>query len=205
MDVTVAVCTYGDDHWQQLAQRAIASAETQAPVTHIHGDSLHGARNQALDHVDTPWIVYLDADDELEAGYIDALARGTADLRAPAVRYVTRGKAHQPRMPRVAGHRHDCMAECIASGAGNWLVVGTAAPTQMLRDVGGWEPWPVYEDFAIWMRVLRAGATVEAIPSAVYRAHVRSDSRNRTPAMRVKNRVHHEIVAAVLGEQAAAA
>lgn len=191
MDLTIAVCTYGADHWQQLAQRAIASAENQAPVIHVHGDSLHAARNQALDHIDTPWIVYLDADDELEAGYVDALGAGTADLRAPAVRYVTHGKAHQPRMPRVAGHRHDCTAACLPDG--NWLVVGTAARTQLLREVGGWRDFPWSEDWDLWLRCHLAGASIEAIPNAVYRATVRRDSRNRAPDRAFKLAAHEAI------------
>ena len=199
MEVTVAVCTYGDDHWQQLARRAIASAETQAPVVHVHGDSLHGARNQALEHVDTPYIVYLDADDELEAGYVEALAAGTADLRAPAVRYVTHGKAHPPRMPRVAGHRHNCTADCLPQG--NWLVVGTAAPTQLLRNVGGWRDFAWSEDWDLWLRCHLAGSTIEAIPSAVYRAHVRRDSRNRAPDRAFKLAAHNAIHRANFPEQ----
>lgn len=198
MDVTVCVCSFGDRHWQELAEsRAVPSAIGQAPVIRVHGDTLHGARNTALERVRTDWVIYLDADDELEPGYVETLAAGAADLRAPAVRYVRGRQARAPYVPRVAGHRHDCTADCLP--AGNWLVVGTMARTSLLRQVGGWEPWPVYEDWALWLRCWRAGATVEAIPQAVYRAHVRPDSRNRAPAMNRKNQVHHEIVAAILG------
>jgi Glycosyl transferase family group 2 len=203
VEVTVAVATYGADKWRQLAQGAIASAQPQAPVVHVHGNTLHDARNAALERVETEWVCHLDADDELEAGFFDKIAQGTADLRAPAVRYVRGSRVERPRMPRVAGHRHDCTADCLDQG--NWLVVGTVAPTALLRDVGGWEPWPMYEDWALWLRCWKAGATVEAIPDAVYRAHVRRDSRNRSPAMKVKNRVHHEIVNAVFGTEPVAA
>lgn len=200
MEVTVCVGTYGDKSWIEAAQRAIESARQQAPVIHVHGDTLAQARNQALNQVTSEWVIHLDADDELEPGYVDALTRGTADLRAPAVRYVKDGMARSPRVPCVAGHRHDCTGPCLPSG--NWLVVGSAVRADLARSVGGWWEEPIYEDWSLWLRCWKAGATVEAIPDAVYRAHVRPDSRNRAPSMRVKNRTHWQIVHSVLGEAA---
>jgi glycosyltransferase involved in cell wall biosynthesis len=181
--------------WHALAhQRAAKSAEPQAPVILRHGLSLAHARNEGLALVQTEWVIFLDADDELEPGYVEALEKATADLRAPSVRYVRNGHEQDPWMPQVAGHRHQCSAECLREG--NWLVVGTPVRTELLRDVGGWREFPVYEDWDVWLRCWRAGATIEPVPEAVYRAHVRSDSRNRGPAMAEKNRVHQDIVRA---------
>ena len=180
LDVTVAVATFGDDGWRTLAEeRAIPSAESLGvPVVHAHAGTLHDARNEALAMVDTEWVCHLDADDELEPGYFDAMAGGACDLRAPAVRYVTvLGPDVHPKVPRVAGHEHDCTGECLESG--NWLVVGALARTELVRSVGGWRDWPIYEDWDLWLRMWRAGATVEAASEAVYRAHVRPRSRNR--------------------------
>ena len=80
---------------------------------------------------------------------------------------------------------------------GNWRVIGSAAKADILREVGGFREYEVYEDWDLWLRAYLAGASVEAIPEAVYRAHVRADSRNRAPSMQVKNRVHYEIVKAI--------
>jgi hypothetical protein len=66
----------------------------------------------------------------------------------------------------------------------------------MLRDVGGWRDWPFYEDWDLFLRCWRAGASVEAIPEAVYIAHVRFDSRNRAPSSAEKAAVHNAIYAA---------
>lgn len=181
MDVTVAVGTFGDLSWVRLAQdRALPSARALGvPTVHVHADTLHGARNGALAQVDTEWVVHLDADDELERGYLQAMATGQADVRAPAVRYV-RGAADRAapaRMPRVAGHDHDCTGECLPYG--NWLVVGAAVRTELVRAVGGWQDWAWSEDWDLWLRCHLAGATFEAVPAAIYRAHVRRGSRNR--------------------------
>ncbi len=203
MDVTVVIGTYGDEKfWRQLAQRramwsAVASGAVH--VLHEHGETLAKARNAGLARVETEWVCFLDADDELEPGYLEAMATGSADLRAPAVRYVPWGylSGKQPvgrpaRVPRVVGHHHDCTAECLAYG--NWLVIGSLVRAALVREVGGFEEWPVYEDFDLWARCWQAGATAESIPEAVYRAHVRSNSRNRgSMSARAKHGVHQDI------------
>lgn len=201
MDVTVAIGTFGGPEWVQLAeQRAIPSARSLGlPVVHCHAATLHDARNGAVAQVTTEWVIHLDADDELEAGYVEAMAAGAADIRAPAVRYIDhRGRAANPGVPAVAGHRHSCIAACLT--AGNWLIVGSAIRADLVRKVGGWRDWPVYEDWDLWLRCHLAGASIEAIPQAIYRAHVRPNSRNRAPHIREKNRVHHDIIRSVFPE-----
>ncbi len=196
MDVTVAVATFGDDSWRQLAaQRAIPSAEALGvPVVCAHRDTLHDARNAALDMVETEWVCHLDADDELEAGYFTAMATGTADVRAPSVVYVVDGIPKPPWMPRVAGHSHRCRAECLVDG--NWLVVGSVARSEMLRSVGGWRDFDWSEDWDLWLRCHLAGATFQAIRPAIYRAHARPDSRNRGADRETKLAVHRAILEA---------
>lgn len=199
LNVTICVATYGDESWVELAKsRAIPSAEQfGVPVVHVHGDTLHDARNAALAQVETEWVVHLDADDELEPGFLDAMATGSADVRAPSVRYVTNGRPAPVRMPRVAGHRHDCTAECLPEG--NWLVIGTLARTELLRSVGGWRDFDWSEDWDLWLRCHLAGASIEAVPAAVYRAHVRPDSRNRAPEHEAKMASHRAIYEANFG------
>lgn len=193
MNATVVVGTFGGSEWDELAKRrAVPSAERLGvPVVHVHADTLHGARNRGLELVATEFVCHLDADDELELGFFEAMAKGSADVRAPAVRYVGNGSGRDPRMPRVAGHRHDCAAACLPEG--NWLVIGTVARAELLRQVGGWRDFLVYEDWDLWLRCHLAGATFEAIPAAIYRAYVRANSRNRQPPHATKERVHHEI------------
>jgi GT2 family glycosyltransferase len=199
VDLTVAIATYDGPRRECAAlarTRAIPSAEALGvPVVHAHGDSLHEARNTALDLVATEWVVHLDADDELEAGYVDAMATGSADLRAPSVRYMRHsGSGSMPKIPKVAGHHHDCTADCLQWG--NWLVVGTAVPADLVRKVGGWRDFPWAEDWDLWVRCWQAGATIEAIPQAVYRAHVHANSRNRAPTRQAKLEAHRAIARA---------
>jgi glycosyltransferase involved in cell wall biosynthesis len=179
MDITLTVATFGAPEWRDLAEsRAIPSCEAQGvPVIHHHGDSLADARNGALALVETEWVAVCDADDELEPDYVEAMSRGTADVRGPLARYMVDGCERNLWQPRVWNHHHDCVAECLEWG--NWLLIGSAVRTEMLREVGGWRDFPWSEDWDVWIRCWQAGATFELIRDAIYRAHVRPDSRNR--------------------------
>jgi hypothetical protein len=199
VELTVCIGTYGKPEWRRLArERAIPSA--QAPVIHCHADTLSEARNAALEQVETEWVCFLDADDELVPGYFGAMEGGTADVRGPMARYVSRNRT-KLWQPRVAGHYHDCEAACLPEG--NWLLVGSVAPAELIRGVGGWDEWPVYEDWALWLKCWKAGAKFELIPDAIYQAHVRPDSRNRAPSGEFKNAIHKLIADTYLQEAAA--
>ena len=195
-DVTVAVATFGSEKWADLARRrAIPSAEAlRVPVVHCHDLTLHDARNGALAMVETEFVCFLDADDELEAEFFTEIFKATADLRAPAVRYVRNGRLNTSAMPRVAGHLHACEPACLEYG--NWLVIGTVVRADLIRRVGGWRDYAVYEDYDLWVRCWQAGATIESVPAAIYRAHVRPDSRNRAPSQSIKHSTHQQIALA---------
>lgn len=199
MTFGVVVAVYGNlSYWRPLARRALASAEAQtlAPVQieYVEGSSLHEARNAGLDRLRTEFAVHLDADDELEQGYLAAMATGVTDVRVPAVRYIQNGRPRSPAILNVSGHSHACTAACLT--AGNWIVVGAAVRTELARVVGGWRDFDWSEDWDLWLRCHLAGATFESLPSAVYRAHVRTNSRNRAPSRAAKLAAHRAIEAA---------
>lgn len=202
-DVTIAIATYGDDSWRELADgRARPSADAQeVPIVqaHLPDGTLAQARNQALAEVQTEFVIFLDADDELAPGYVFWMGQGIADLRSPAIAQTMYGQALGPSfMPKVFQHRHHCDAECLRYG--NWMVVGTAARTQLVRDVGGWEEFPWSEDWQLWAKCWRAGATVEAVHRAVYIAHVSQNGRNRQLLNHQILQVHRDIELSVWGD-----
>lgn len=194
MDVTVCVGTYGEEWWRELAQeRAIPSVPNGTPTIHVHGESLAGARNEAASNAETEWLCFLDGDDQLSPDYFEHMARGTCDLRGPSCRYATRHPS--PRMPTVwkIGDLYDL----------NYLVIGTLVRREMFFAAGGFGDEPVYEDYALWCRCAKLGATSEIIPGAVYLAWRRSNSRNRSHSMRFKNEWHYRIRNEVWPERAA--
>lgn len=197
MDVTVGVATFGGSEWIDLARaRAVPSAMAEGvPVVHCHAATLHEARNAVVAATGTEFLIHLDADDELVPGYVEALTAGTADVRVPAVQYVRNGRPGPPGMLHVWGHdHHDCAAACLPFA--NWIVVGAMVRTQLVRDVGGWRDFEWSEDWDVWLRCHLAGATFEAIPAAIYRAHVRHNSRNRAPDQAARLAAHRAIASA---------
>jgi Glycosyl transferase family group 2 len=195
--ITVVVATFGDDSWREIAGRAIVSAKDQAPVIHIHGDTLADARNKCVDAVETEYMIHLDADDTLLPGYVNAMLLGSADVRVPKVRSM-HNNHREPYNPCVSGHQHLCGPDCLPEG--NYIVVGAAVRTELVRAVGGWWPEPIYEDWSLWLRCYRHGATFEHIPEAIYGWHRMPSSRNHTgPAYDYRNQWHHRIRSSILG------
>ena len=197
MSITVVIGTYGDDIWREYAKRAIASAKSQAPVIHVHGDNLADARNKGLAKVETEHVVHLDADDTLLPGYVNAMLRGTADVRVPMVRNM-RNNYRKPYSPNVYGHSHSCEPTCLLEG--NYIVVGAAVRTELVREVGGWWDEPLYEDWSLFLRCQQAGATFEHVTDAVYGFHSRPDSRNHSgPAYEQRHYWHQSILDSIVG------
>jgi glycosyltransferase involved in cell wall biosynthesis len=200
---TVVVGTFGEDVWRKLAvRRAIPSAREQgARVIHKHAGTLAEARNAGLAEVETEFTIHLDADDALAPGYLTAMANGSGDLRPPMVKmHYSNFRATDPYWPHVYAHDdHDCVGDCLRYG--NWMVIGTAVRTELARSVGGWEEWGWSEDWALWARCWRAGATIERVPDAVYTAYRRPGSRNRQ-ANKVTVDWHRQIEAAVWPDEA---
>jgi glycosyltransferase involved in cell wall biosynthesis len=181
--VSIVVATFGDPRYRRMAETvAIPSARaTGCPVIPVHGDTLHGARNEGLARVETPWVVHLDSDDELEPKYVAAMLAGAGDVRVPRVRYVTAGEPEpDPIMPKVVGPRHRrhpaCTQACLVDG--NWVVVGAMYRTDLVRQVGGWRDF-LWEDWDLTLRCHLARAVILPCPDAIYRAIRRSGSRGQ--------------------------
>ena len=169
---SIIIATYGDLKWSERAHEvAVPSAMGQgAEVLTLHGDTLASARNRGAAMAIGRWLVFLDADDELEPGYIEALANATGTLRAPAVRYVwDNGYVEEPQ---TFGHR-DMLTM-------NQCVIGTAIPTDIFNVLGGFREERAWEDWSLFRRAYLAGANITHNPKAVYRAHVSPFGRNNS-------------------------
>lgn len=203
-NIAVCVATYGDQAvWEPLAQRALASIDRQAvrPIWHTyhHGATLQAARNAAAVEPYAPdwhrdlagtaeWLCFLDADDELDPGYIEAMAVATEGLDGdwllqPATLGVYpdgREDAHPvliPRKPLLDG---------------NFMVVSSLIRRSQFERLGGFADWPYCEDWDLWIRAWRDGAQFKAVPGAVLRVHVNPNGRNNGDRA-AQVRVYHEI------------
>jgi glycosyltransferase involved in cell wall biosynthesis len=195
---TFAVCvaTYGADRWRALAaERAVPSAADadETIVIHQPGGSLASARNHAADIATADWLVFLDGDDELTPGYLAAIQPHATGRRllVPRVQYITRTGKPEGK-PFYHGR--------VDMRDGNWMVIGTAVPRDVFHEVGGFEEWPIYEDWAFFARCVRAGCEPVEVPAAVYVAHRGVGSRNHAKSRLERTYWHQAIGHAVWPE-----
>lgn len=191
--VGVVVATFGDQEWRRLAvDRARPSVDKQTRpadrILHVHDPScLHLARNTGLRSLDTEWVIFLDADDELDPGYIEAMLEGPlSDINQPSTLGVHED-GHEDDEPVLIPER--------PLWDGNYIVIGAMARRQLLVDVGGFRDLPAFEDWDLWARCWLAGATIGACPEAVYRVHVRANGRRNVMSSgnaHVYNQLRHE-------------
>jgi GT2 family glycosyltransferase len=175
-DVTVIVPVFGDvGAWLPQACRARRSAVAQtvppAEIVMAAAADLRTARNGPAEWARTEWLCFLDADDELDVRYIEAMLAGDGDLRQPATLGIVDGV--EDACPVVIPPRHLL--------AGNYIVIGALVRSEMFFDVGGFRDLPAYEDWDLWIRVWLAGAEISAVPEAIYRVHVNPRGRNALP------------------------
>lgn len=185
--IGVVIATYGDiERWAPLADRAGTSVDEQtlqpAARVWLHGDTLAGARNAGADEVidqGATHLVFLDADDELDAGYLQAMAdaHGTftgpgdcATLHRPNTIGVYADGTTDPE-PRMIPRTDMRMANCC--------VIGTMVPVDLFCAVGGFREYAALEDFALFRSMIARGASIVDVDDAVYRVHLDLSGRNR--------------------------
>lgn len=182
---TVVIATYGSDSWRDMAAGAAMSSCVDQGVDVIlsHEGTLAEARNRGAAQARTEWLIFLDADDQLGAGYVSALMSADGDLRAPSVSWVRDGVPSAPES--LAARDIEQMNPCV---------IGTAIRLSLFRHLGGFREWPAWEDWALFLAAHRRGAVLTHVPEAVYYATVRADGRNST--VQNPRRLHAQIRAA---------
>lgn len=173
--VGVVVATFGDwEKWHAIGQHAVASvkAQTRPPdqFCWLHGETLAEARNFGMKELQTDWVVFLDADDELDPRYIEAMLAAEGDIRRPATLGVYEDGSEDAE-PVMIPRRDLAVA--------NFIVIGAMCRREDALAVGGFdELLPCIEDWDFWTKLILAGAEVGDCPDAIYRVGVRDNSRN---------------------------
>lgn len=183
MNVSIVIATYGEDHWRQLAlDRAFPSAKNQGAheilVGHDTDLTIGPVRNALAAKATGDWLCFLDADDELDVGYLaamDSMNSGTTFyegkhvLYTPAVMKVNKKRRTPPSFyPEVNLWQ------------GNWLVIGTLIERDLFTRIGGFNDEPHgFEDWSCWSKATKAGAEVVKVPNAIYIQHINPHSKHR--------------------------
>jgi len=189
VDVQVIVTTWGHPSWAGQASRiAIPSVLGEARVYHHHEDlaaSAGAARNAAVEIADPQeWICFLDADDRIEPGYMEAMEthmEGWHDLLVPALRLPGKTK------PQFYPDRN------IIDGL-NPCPIGTLIHRRLFELAGQFWGEDAWEDWSLFRRAVLVGGKIRFAEGAVY------DASNTTKSGRnnVRNpkKLHREIIEA---------
>lgn len=181
-NVTIIIATFGDPVWKvRAASVALPSAAAQpCPALVIHGATLAQARNWGAAAAATEWLCFLDADDELGPGYIEAMLAARGDLRAPALHLVHPDRTEIPDLTN---------RDIITI---NPCPIGTLIRREMFFDVGGFWEERAWEDWSLFRRCWLAGATISHVSAAVYLAH--QDPQGRNVTVEDARQLHRDII-----------
>lgn len=175
--ISVIIPTFGNfEKWNPLAQRAVQSVMNQtveAEIVRIHGTTLAGARNEGAEKAKNGWLVFLDADDELDPKYIEAMenviwAKDGQIFQPSTVEFNDEGQVGEPGMIQT----YPLLQR-------NYLIIGSMVSKMVFQKTDGFDPsLPCLEDWDFWLQCERAGAEVAQCPEAIYRIHYSENSRN---------------------------
>ena len=182
--ISIVISTYGDEGWAELAwSRAypstIGQGAEEVVVQHYPKLAIGPARNLTAKKAKGDFLIHLDADDELDAGYVQAMREAieglppehepSRTLFQPAVRYIRKGRMADPVLIPVKDLRHD-----------NYLVVGTMVSRHLFEEVGGFSDYPHgFEDWSLWAKCWKSGARIQPVTHAFYHAHINPKSKHR--------------------------
>lgn len=200
-DVTVVIATCGDNVWLHMGNQAEENTKALGVKTlrvHLPTGTVSQARNAGLEQVKTKYVVFLDADDDLDPHYFNDIEL-TADVTATSIQYDwTVG----PQVLRVWLHEHQgykphdgpCHGACLPDG--NYIHIGAFINVEAAKAIGGFRDYPVYEDWALYLAMQQNGATFDTHYASVYCANTRRNDNHRNKAIPLpeRNLIHESIV-----------
>lgn len=174
-DITAIIPIFGDIvKWEEKYKRAERSihAQTVRPKYSLIslGDNLKNSRNIPALNAKTEWILFVDADDELDEHYIEEMLKiEDADIIVPAAhRYFKDGTVDDSNR----------WYEPIDLLTGNYIVIGALIRTELFKKLGGFKDLKSLEDWEFFIRAEEAGAKFKQCRKAIYKIHVSENSRN---------------------------
>jgi len=178
----VVVNDGSEDNTSKIADE-YAAQDARISVTSQDNSGAAKARNVGVFALDTYWATYLDADDELDSAFVEAMVElvkenpGYDYYSSNAVMVNPDGSHRQFR--KQARPREILLSEmlrkCVITGA------GTLQRVEVFKQNGGFnERIHHAEDYCYWLRTMAEGRTVLAAERVLYYYHVLSDGSNKS-------------------------
>lgn len=183
MEITVIIATFGSEEWGerglQTYEKALTWGADDVICAHVPRGSLAQTRNWAVGEANTEWICFVDADDDLAPGYIDAMKNAPHSgeaLLAPAL-------CLSGKMIPLEDRDITVMNPCA---------IGTVLRKTTFVAAGGFWEERAWEDWSLFRRCWLLGAPVIHVKDAVYLANSTPTGRNATVAD--PHILHQEII-----------
>lgn len=163
-----------------LLERALASVRAQTRYPDgivVEGDRLRegaaAVRNRGLARVETEWVAFLDDDDEFLPGHLMLLEKWAEHAGADMVYpWFVQPEKNWDGLGMFGKPFHEHAWELEHR---NFIPVTVLVRTQLLRDVGGFQPpapgMTDCEDWGAWKALLAAGANIVHLPRKTWVWH----------------------------------
>jgi hypothetical protein len=174
--VVIPFLNGGNEAW---LREAIGSLPIGTPYLVAHNDGeLAEALNQALRQVETEFVLRLDADNRLHRDAIPFLLdlAWDTDVTYPSL-LLTDEELRPVEFLKAPAFCPNRLLEK------NYIDGGALFRPEKALAVGGYRDLPILEDWDLWVRMHRAGATFKAVPEAIlyYRQHPGSRNKSVDP------------------------
>lgn len=136
-------------------------------------------RNVILEHLDAEWVAFLDDDDLMDEDHLETLAAAINGHDADLAFSWYRTVGATPSTERV--RRWDDYAYGVMLGGRNLIPVTVLARREALVEAGGFRNEDRYEDYSLWMRMLRNGARVAAVSRETWTYRMLGGNRTWAP------------------------
>jgi GT2 family glycosyltransferase len=179
-------------------ERELVPFAVEIVIEHHAMLSVSRARNAAARSASGDWLCFLDADDELEPGYLVAMAEANRGTIYPAVEPPWTTAPPPLFVPNVRRIWPDCSQEGPGiPNLGKWpilneCVIGTLISRRLFDEIGGFRDFASLEDYDLFLRAYDAGAALVYVDGAVYRECVNPGGRNRDQSTRAAIWADHE-------------
>ncbi|MEW2618632.1 glycosyltransferase family A protein [Streptomyces sp. NPDC048106] len=178
----VAVDDRSTDGSAELLDRmAAADARLRVVRRDVNSGGCGGPRNSGIDAATAPYVMFLDSDDVLPPGAVDALLAASREADAEVAsglcvrRELPSGREQPWQEPLYTAHSVLARPSRRPELVHDTLCVNKLYRTAFLREHGIRFPEGrfLYEDFVFTARVLAAGPRIALVPDRVYVWHVR--------------------------------